>query len=489
MTTDRTLVDFDVVIVGAGIAGINFAYRLQERHPDLKYCILEGRHEIGGTWSLFKYPGIRSDSDLFTFGFPWRPWTAKDSIAHGDMILNYLKESAVQEGIEQRILYSHHVNNMDWSTSSRTWDIHITVGGDKTLCMRTRFMFLCTGYYDYQEPLKPDIPGVDSFEGSVVHPQFWPTDLNWSNKHVVIIGSGATAITLLPSLADKAARVTMLQRSPGYVMTIPRQGTFEAVVPKLLPRSWANGLIRVRWMLLSFMLVSLCQLFPNLGRRHFLRATAAQLPPEMSLNPDFLPSYKPWQQRMCMCPDGDFYEALRIGKASIKTGIIDRVTKSSIHLRSGEELHPDIIVTATGLKLSTAGGIHIKIDGEVFAISDKFAWNMAMLEDLPNAIFAWGYVDASWTLGAEATAQLACRLLSQMKRDGVTAIVPRLTALEKTLMKDRPFLALNSTYVERGKDALPRVGDLAPWQPRSYYWKDMANARWGDIHKGLQWMR
>lgn len=377
---------------------------------------------------------------------------------------------------------------MNWSSSSNTWSLCVSVNGTDSILVRTRLIFISTGYYDYHTPLQVEIPGMEDFKGTVVHPQFWPSSLEYSSKRVVIIGSGATAITLLPSLTKKAAHVTMLQRSPGYVMSIPQRGAFEAVTTKILPRRVAQWMIRLRWTLLSFMLVTLCQRFPKPARRYFLRATAKQLPPEMSVDPDFMPSYNPWQQRMCMCPDGDFFASLRSGKSSIKTGVIDKVTETSIRLRSGEELHPDIIVTATGLKLRMAGGIEISIDGEAFDISRHYAWNSAMIEGLPNAVFALGYVDASWTLGADATAQLAMRLLKRMKRDGAAAIVPRISAQEKDRLRDRPFLALSSTYVERGKNALPRAGNVAPWQPRSYYWKDLATAKWGNIQRGLEWV-
>jgi cation diffusion facilitator CzcD-associated flavoprotein CzcO len=510
MVAYEKLLDFDVVIIGAGISGINFAYRLQERNPELSYCILEGRHEIGGTWSLFQYPGepqfsqsyqiclifltlenlgIRSDSDLYTFGFAWRPWTGKHSIVQGSIIREYLEESAVQEGIDKKIRFCHKVNHMSWSSTSNMWTFEITANDTEKITLSSRFSFLGTGYYNYQEPLQADIPGIHSFQGRVVHPQFWPSDLDYTNKRVVIIGSGATAITLLPSLTTEAAHVTMLQRSPTYIASLPSEGAFEAIVSKVLPQFAANRVIRLKWMLFSFFMVSICRLFPRSAKSFLLRKTAKLLPPGTDLEPNFVPSYNPWEQRLCLCPDGDFYASIRSGKGSIKTGTIEVITTSTIKLTSGEELHPDIIVTATGLKLCSAGGITITIDGEGYEISDNFAWRAAMVEGLPNAVLSWGYADASWTLGADSTAQLACRLLTGMRKQDVSVIVPRMMDEQRDALTERPFLALKATYVKEGGNAFPKTASTAPWQPRSYFWRDLAIARWSDIKTGLEWLK
>ncbi|OQU98453.1 hypothetical protein CLAIMM_04239 isoform 2 [Cladophialophora immunda] len=468
-------IDYDVVIVGAGISGIAFAYRLQERNPDLTYCILEARHEIGGTWSLFQYPGIRSDSDLFTFGFPWRPWKERTAMASGPQITRYLKECAAQEGIDQKIKFGHHLNQAQWSSLNKIWTLHITADtAQKTL--RTRFLLLGTGYYDYQKGLKVDIPGIQNFRGPVIHPQFWPSDLDYANKKIVIIGSGATAITLLPSVANSAAHVTMLQRSPSYIISVPSEDKTEIAIRFVFPERVAVSLIRYKWILTSFLLVSFCQWFPNVARRLFNSATKAQLPPGMELDPNFNPRYNPWEQRLCACPDGDFYTCLRNGTASVKTGVIDMVTSTSIRLRSGEELLPDIIITATGLKLRFGGGIDFVVDDQKFRLAGSLAWQGALLEGLPNLMFAFGYVDASWTMGAEATAQLACRLLAQMKKRNFRMIVPRQSDKEKAKTKVLPFWRLNSTYVREGNADMPRAGDRGPWRRRSYYWKDIMTA-------------
>ncbi|KAJ5526035.1 flavoprotein [Penicillium frequentans] len=479
MAAHEKMPDFDVIIIGAGISGINFAYRMQERNPELTYCILDGRHEIGGTWSLFQYPGIRSDSDLYTFSFAWRPWTGKDCIVHGSIIRQYLEDSAAQEGIDKKIRFRHKVNKLSWSSSPSMWDCDITVNDTEKMSLRSRFIFLGTGYYDYEEPLPADIPGIHKFQGKVVHPQFWPDDLDYADKRVVVIGSGATAITLLPSLATSAAHVTMLQRSPTYIASLPTRGVFEAIVLKILPSSMANRVIRLKWMLFSLFMVSMCHRFPRLAKSFFLRETAKILPPGMSLEPDFVPSYNPWDQRLCLCPNGDFYAAIRSGKASIHTGIIETITASSITLASGKELHPDIIMTATGLKLRLAGGIAITVDGEPYNLSDNFTWRTAMVEGLPNLVLSIGYTNASWTLGTDSTAHLACRLLNRMRKRGLSVIMPRMTAEERKELEERPFLALSATYVKEGGNVFPKTASTAPWQPRSYYWRDLAIARWG----------
>ncbi|GFG19170.1 hypothetical protein IFM5058_09781 [Aspergillus udagawae] len=481
--------DYDVVIIGAGISGINFAYRLQERNPELNYCIVEERHEIGGTWSLFQYPGIRSDSDLFTFGFAWRPWAGKHSIAHGSLIAKYVRDCAEEEGIDKKIKFKHRVNQLAWSSESKAWTLGLTVDETTASTIRSRFVLLGTGYYDYHEPLHADISGIQDFAGTLVHPQYWPADLDFKDKEVVIIGSGATAITLLPSLAKSAKHVTMLQRSPSYVLSISNEDSIEKAIRLLFPQVLARKIIRFKWIVVPLVLVTFCRRFPRLARKLLLLLTSKELPKGMPLDPDFTPRYNPWEQRLCMCPEADFYESIRAGKGSVKTDIIKTVTENSIQLESGDELHPDIIVTATGLKLRIAGGIDIFVDGEQYHIGDHFLWKFAMMENLPNAIFAFGYVDASWTLGADATAKLACRMLKKMKKDGATMIVPRMGVEERRHIKKMPFLDLKATYVQQAQNVLPNVGDRSVWQRRSYYWRDLAVAVYGNLKKGTEWTK
>ncbi|KAM0921827.1 hypothetical protein ACQ4PT_006734 [Festuca glaucescens] len=428
MATRRQDADYDVVIVGAGISGINFAYRLQERNPELSYCILEGRHQVGGTWSLFQYPGIRSDSDLYTFGFPWRPWEEKQPIARGPLVLNYLEASVAEAGIDNKIKFNHRVDSMDWSSASSTWTLNVTAGGadNEVVSMRVRFVLLGTGYYDYDEPLEARIPGIDTFRGAVVHPQFWPRDLDYTGKNVVVIGSGATAVTLLPSMADKAAHTTMLQRSPTNFLALPKNDPLDKAARLLLPGALARRLIRFRWIMSAFLLATVCRWFPRLVRAVILWRTSRELPSGTGMKPHFTPRYNPWEQRMCICPGGDFFRCLRAGKASVETGVIEQVTENTIRLQSGRELHPDIIVTATGPKVRLAGGIDVSLDGRPVRVPDCYSWKGCMLENLPNLFYSMGYFDTSWTLGADATAQLVCRLLNRVTRHGFAHIVPRL---------------------------------------------------------------
>lgn len=411
------------------------------------------------------------------------------SISHGSLIARYLQESAAEEGIDKMIKFRHQVNRMSWSTTSKTWSLEVTKDERdiETLC--TRFVLLGTGYYDYHTPLETKIPGIENFQGQVIHPQFWPTDFDCRDKKVVIVGSGATAITLLPSIAQTSSHVTMPQRSPSYILSIPSEDTLEKAIRLLCPRPLARKLIRLKWIVGPLVLVSFCRRMPRLARWILLHITSKQLPQGTPLAPDFTPRYNPWEQRLCMCPDSDFYECIRNGTGSVKTDLIDSVTEKTIRLTSGHELNPDIIVTATGLKLCVAGGIEIIVDGELFRVSDHFLWKGAVLENLPNVVFSFGYIDASWTLGADATAKLACRLLTQMQKDGATMIAPRLTEEEKRDISEVPFLNLSATYVERSPKLFPKVGGKSQWARRSYYWKDLAVAIYGNIKEGMEWSK
>lgn len=398
-----------------------------------------------------------------------------------------MRDCAKEEGIDKKIKFKHRVNQLDWSTESKAWTLDLTVNETSSSTLKTRFVLLGTGYYDYHEPLQADIPGIQQFAGTLVHPQFWPKELDLKDKKVVIIGSGATAITLLPSIAKTAKHVTMLQRSPSYILSIPNEDLAEKVIRLLFPKLLARKLIRFKWIVVPLILVTFCRRFPRLARKLLLLLTAKELPKGMPLDPNFTPRYNPWEQRLCMCPEADFYESLRSGKGSIKTDVIQTVNETSIQLQSGDELQPDIIVTATGLKLRIAGGIEIFVDGERYHIGDHFLWKYAMMDELPNAIFAFGYVDASWTLGADATAKLACRMLKKLKQDGATMVMPRMEDEERLHTKRVPFLDLKSTYVQQAQNVLPGVGDRSVWQRRSYYWRDLAVAVYGNLKKGTVW--
>ncbi|KAL6243023.1 hypothetical protein RBB50_010123 [Rhinocladiella similis] len=478
---------FDVLIIGAGISGINSAYRLQEGLPDYSYAILEGRNEIGGTWSLFKYPGIRSDSDLHTFGFAFDPWKEDRSIADAPSILKYVKETAARHGIDKHILYHHKVERMNWSSEHQQWEVDVTIDGTEKKRFYTRQICLGTGYYDYKTPLQSKIPGIENFKGTVVHPQFWPEDLDYTNKKVVIIGSGATAVTILPSMVDKVKHITMLQRSPGYFLPLPLSEPIDQFIKKVLPESWAYKLIRIRFMLMAVFFFQFCRLFPKLGISTLRKGTEKELPPNIPFDPHFVPKYKPWEQRMCITPGGDFFAALRTGKADIATDTIETVTESGIKLKSGQTLDADIIITATGLKIQFGGGATVTVDNEPVRLSQKYTWRGAMMQDLPNFTFVFGYTNASWTLGADATAQLWVRILKTMRDKGLTTVVPQVG--DKEVILNVPFLNLNSTYIKAAETDMPKGGDRGPWKPRSSFMKDMWFAKFGDIQTGLRFSR
>lgn len=480
--------DYDIIIIGAGISGVNAAYRIQTQlPPGTTYTILEARDNMGGTWDLFKYPGIRSDSDLYTFGFPFRPWTKENAIADGPSIVQYIKDTAAEYGIDQHIQYRHKLLSANWSSESQTWSLDVDGDGTRKR-LNSSFMIMATGYYDYNEPLQTTIPGLENFKGSTVHPQFWPDDLDYSNKKIVIIGSGATAITLLPNLAEKASHVVMLQRSPGYIVSLPSVRPLDHIARSILPAWLANTLIRWRFLITSYLFYNFCRVFPKVARTLIRRGTVPQLPKNVPHDPHFVPNYNPWEQRMCMCPDGDFYKALQEGKASITTGRIKTVVDRGIELEDGSRIDDiDMIVTATGLKVQLAGGSQINVDGERIDPGKKFIWKGLMLQDVPNLAYVIGYTNASWTLGADATAQLVTRLIKHMRAKGITSAVPRIESPED--LKPMPVLNLSSTYLHKAEGALPKAGDKGPWVARKSYFTDIWNAKFGDIKTGLQFYR
>lgn len=392
-------------------------------------------------------------------------------------------------GIDKKILFHHKVNAANWCSDDKAWTFNVTANGATEKTFRARWLQLCTGYYDYEAPLKATIPGIENFKGEVVHPQFWNKDLNYKDKNVVILGSGATAVTLLPVLAKDTSHVTMLQRSPSYLMSQPTEDGMEKFFRAYLPAALAYRLIRFKWILLPFLLTTFFKYCPGTAKKIVKGAAAKQLPVDIPINPHFSPKYNVFQQRLCFCPDGDFYACLRDGSGSVETGTIETVTENSIKLHSGRELHPDIIVTATGLKLQVAGGMKLSVDGSPYNVADKFFWKGVMLEDLPNAAMTIGYVDASWTLGADATAQMVCRILKRMKKEGVAEVVPRCSEEQKKVMQEKPVLNLTSTYIKAGNSVLPKAGDRGQWRPRSYYYEDILMAWYGDIKSGMDWIK
>ncbi|TVY84703.1 FAD-containing monooxygenase EthA [Lachnellula suecica] len=475
--------DFDVVIIGAGISGINAAYRIQTELPGYTYTVLESRNAIGGTWDLFRYPGIRSDSDLHTFGFAWRPWLEDKAIADGASIRNYVQESAEIYGIDKKIEFHHKVQSANWSTDDQNWQLSVESNGEEK-AYRARFVLFSTGYYDYDEPLKATIPGIDNFKGKTIHPQFWPEDLDYTNKKIVVIGSGATAITLVPVLAKTAKSVTMLQRSPTYIMPLPSVDPTGHALKKILPPWLSSRIVRYKFLIIPFLFFKWCRAFPQAARKVIGKRTKDVLPKGMPLDPNFNPSYNPWEQRLCVCPDADFFDSLKSGKSDIVTDTIEQVTETGIKTKGGKVIDADIIITATGLKMQLAGGAAISINEKPVDLSSKMVWKSTLLQDIPNVAIIIGYTNASWTLGADTAAFLVCRLLKYLQKNKLSSVAPKLS--DKEGVKEQSMLNLNSTYIEKAKGTLPRAGDRGPWLPRSNYFTDMWRVAYGNLTKGLE---
>ena len=402
--------------------------------------------------------------------------------------MKYVRETAAIHGIDEKINFRHKVDTAKWSSDRQQWTLHANNDGiEKTYT--TRFLICGTGYYDYETPLKAVIPGLESFQGTVVHPQFWPTDLDYSDKRVVVIGSGATAVTLLPALAKTAKHVTQLQRSPSYVLSQPSEDGQASFLRRFLPETVVSRFVRVKYLLLPFIFYHLCLWFPSIGRRLLRAQTARQLPESLPHDPHFNPKYNPWDQRLCLCPDGDFFAALRAGNADVKTGVIRTITENSVELEDETVLEADIIVTATGLKILIAGGAKLYVDDEEVNLNEKFLWKGLMLQDLPNAAFVLGYANASWTLGADATAIHICRILRYMKDNNLAVVVPTMDDKEYTALSPRSPLTLSSTYVKVALDHLPKAADKAPWQPRGNYFTDLWEAKFGNFGHNLRFLR
>ncbi|RKF65629.1 FAD-containing monooxygenase EthA [Golovinomyces cichoracearum] len=479
---------FDVLIVGAGISGINAAYRLQSQIPECSYTIIEARDAMGGTWDLFRYPGIRSDSDLHTFGFVWRPWISENPIADGESIRNYLHKCAEEEGIDKKIRYRHKLLSGNWSTAEQKWTFIVDADGQEAI-FRVNFVVLCTGYYNYKEPLKSEIPGLTNFKGNVIHPQFWPEDLDYTDKKVVIIGSGATAVTIFPVVAKKAAHVTMLQRSPSYILATPAVDKSARFLRRFLPVTFVARIMRLKFLILPFLFFNFCRTFPGLARSLLRANSKAYLPKTFSPDLHFKPKYNPWDQRLCVSPDGDFYTALHHSNAEIVTDTIETVTEDSIRTTGGTILKPDIIITATGLRLQVAGGATMTIDNKPIDIPSKFFWRGAMVQDIPNATFIIGYTNASWTLGADSTTFLFCRLLKYMRTHNISSVIPHLSESDLKSIQCQPSLDLKSTYIKVASNILPKSGDKSPWQSKRNYIKDSWGARYSDLKNGLLFIK
>ncbi len=460
----------DVLIVGAGLSGIGAACRLRAEAPGISYAIVEARGTSGGTWDLFRFPGVRSDSDMFTLGYPFRPWPDTKAIADGEEILRYLRDTAAEYGVDKEIEYHSRVVGAAWSTDQARWTVTVedTQTGDRT--ERTcGFLYLCPGYYRYDEGYTPDWPSLDRFTGTIVHPQFWPEDIDLTGKRVVLIGSGATAATILPAIAGTAAKLTMLQRSPSYVMSMPNQDPVADLIRKLLPERPAFRAVRWKNARFANFIYNFCRKHPARARRMLQKGAAKRLPPGYDIATHFTPAYDPWDQRMCLVPDGDFFAAIKSGNAEVVTDHIEEFTPTGIRLRSGAELEADVIITATGLNLLPIGGIEMTVDGGVVPVSKRMAYKGMMLEDVPNMAFAIGYTNNSWTLKVDLVACYVTRMLAFMRERGYAIVTPRPASDD---IATSPFIDMTSGYFERSRHALPLQGDRAPWRLRQDYFKD-----------------
>ncbi|SPR96108.1 flavin-containing monooxygenase [Cupriavidus taiwanensis] len=472
----------DVLIVGAGLSGIGAARQLQRRCPGKRYAILEARDAIGGTWDLFRYPGIRSDSDMYTLGYRFKPWRGAKAIADGPSIRAYIRETAAEAGITSQIRFGHRVVSAAWDSADACWTVEAERSTDRSrVRLRARLLYVCAGYYSYAEAHRPAFDGEDRFRGRIVHPQFWDESLDYAGKRVVVIGSGATAVTLVPAMAASAAHVTMLQRSPTYIVSRPGEDAVARTLRRVLPERLAYAATRWKNVLLGMTFFQLARRRPERVKTRLVGMAAAQLPPGFDVATHFTPRYKPWDQRLCLVPDGDLFRALREGRAAVVTDAIRRFTENGIELASGKSLDADIVVTATGLKLNMLGDIALTVDGQPRRPAECLAYKGMMLSEVPNLVLAFGYTNASWTLKADLTAEYVCRLLRHMDRHGHRIAVPRAPAA----VQPTPFLDFTSGYVQRAAGVLPRQGDRKPWRVHQNYFKDLLTIRHGRIADGV----
>ncbi len=454
---------FDILIAGAGLSGVGTACHIQRAFPDKSLAILERRKSLGGTWDLFRYPGIRSDSDMFSFGYQFRPWNELKVLADGPAIRQYIADTAKQFAVDRKIHYGLKIVRANWSSAARRWTLDTldeTSGEEQQYTCE--FFISCTGYYNHDAGFLPKFPGEDQYQGLKIHPQHWPEDLDYSGKRVVIIGSGATAVTLVPAMADKAAHVTMLQRSPSYIFSVPAYDRLSAVLRRLLPDALVYGLARKRNILLQRLIYKASKKWPNFARQRLLSGVRKQLGKDFDMR-HFTPRYQPWDERICAVPDADLFRVLREGKASVVTDTIESFTANGIRLHSGQELQADIIITATGLNLQTCGGMDLLVDGELRPVNKLMTYKGALLQDIPNMGYVFGYTNAPWTLKVDMTASYLCRLFDYMRGRNLQVVIPRAPAGE--MQEQETVLgSLQSGYIKRGESTLPRQGRSLPWR-------------------------
>ncbi len=468
MTNDHV----DVLIVGAGLSGVGAACHLQAECPGKTYAILEARDAIGGTWDLFRYPGIRSDSDMLTLGYAFRPWPENQTLADGPSIREYVRDTAREHGVTDQIRFGHKVTALDWSTDDATWTASYEHGG-KPGTISANLVFMCSGYYRYDEGYTPEFPGREDFAGQIIHPQHWPEDLDYRGKKVVVIGSGATAVTLVPAMADETEHITMLQRSPTYIAALPAVDPLAALLSKFLPVKVRYPLLRWKNILMMMGSYQLSRHRPKLMKAVLRHGAKRLLPENYDLDRHFKPTYDPWDERLCVVPDGDLFKSIRRGQASVVTDHIERFDETGIALKSGEHLDADIIVTATGLNALPLGGTPLTVDGDRINLPDTMGYKGTMLSGVPNMAFVVGYTNASWTLKCDLTCQWTCRLINHMDAGGYDYVV----ADRDPTVEEAPFIDLMSGYVRRSLDQFPKQGARAPWRLKQNYFFDIVNLR------------
>ena len=472
---------FDVIIIGAGISGVSAAYHLQKHCPGKSYVILEARDAIGGTWDLFRYPGIRSDSDMFTLGFGFRPWLDPKAIADGPKIKNYVSETAAAYGIDSHIRFNKSVRSMAWSSGENKWSVSVS-GDDGETVYTAPFIISASGYYRYASGYKPSFEGEDTFAGDIIHPQQWPEDYDYAGKRIVVIGSGATAVTLVPALAEKAAHVTMLQRSPSYYFSMPAVSGVAQTLSKILPARAAQFIIRWLRIILQQISFKFARARPERTAKNLIKFTKDRLPPGYDTKKHFTPSYNPWEQRLCVVPDDDLFNAIKTGVASVVTDTIKSFSRDGVVLSSGETLPADIIVTATGLELQTFGGADIIVDGETKNPGELLVYKGLMFEGVPNLVSVTGYTNASWTLRADMINAYACRIINYLGQHGYASATP---VNDDPDMKREPIFDFSSGYVTRAYSKLPKQGDHDPWRNPQDYFRDVRSLRLGEINDGV----
>jgi monooxygenase len=468
-TTNSGNQSVDVLIIGAGLSGIGGACHLRRNCPDRSFMILESREASGGTWDLFRYPGIRSDSDMYTFGYGFKPWNDKSSIADGHKILRYIREAAAEYDVEQHIRYQHKVLSANWSSTNQRWLVTAELGDTgEQVTIDCQFIFSCSGYYDYDQGYTPEFAGIDKFKGQVVHAQHWPEKLNYKDKRVVVIGSGATAVTLVPTMSKDTASLVMLQRSPTYIASVPKEQPLAEKLRKWLPDRWVFRLTRWSRVFFQIYLYQLSRKKPQQLKKLLLGRVRQEMGPDYDVDTHFTPDYNPWDQRLCAVPDGDLFAAIREGRAEVVTDHIDHFNKEGIELKSGQQLDADIVVLATGLNLKFAGGVQYSVDNRVLDFTEHFIFRGMMFSGLPNMAFTVGYTNSSWTLKADLTAKYVSRLLNKMTRRDYTSVTPRL----KGEVEEVPLLDFDAGYVLRSRESFPKQGNRLPWKNYQNYIRD-----------------